>query len=83
MSKQHHWKPNTGRLQRGQTIRMPDGSACRVVKVNDCRARVQPVNRETTTFLDKLNGKKVTFSKLPHAVDISPNSEVEILTEAT
>ena len=80
--KQKHWiMNNDGFLRAGQTIRMAGGMACRVLDVRMGSAEVQPLTRQHCEFLDKLNGKRVTFEAKLHPFLISPRSEVEVLTE--
>lgn len=64
------------RLQPGMTV-LFSGAPHRVVMVNDCRARIVAVDKLRKTVL--LAGRLVTFSGEDRALNISPESELEIL----
>ena len=70
------------RLQPGMIIRR-SGELWRVVMVNDCRARVVPIDKQVKTFTPAtgLNaGKKLVIESSGGGENISPNSEVEIVS---
>ena len=72
------WVLNRKTLHEGQIVRFRD-EGYRVTIVNECRARIVPLKRTQVEFVDKLNGKRVTFSSAGRPLDISPQSEIEIL----
>lgn len=69
------------RLQPGHII-MFSGERHRVTMVNDCRAVIVPMEKRKTEIQQTIDGKQVVvarFSKYGSSVNISPNSEVEIV----
>lgn len=69
------------RLQPGMII-IHEGRRHRVVMVNDCRARVIPLERVQREVEQIIDGKKVvvaSFSAPGAAQNISPNSTCEIV----
>ncbi len=80
------------KLQPGHIVLFA-GARHRVTLVNECRARIVPMEKVQTEVEQIIDGKKVvvaTFSKYGVAQNISPNSEIEIIgyekpqeTEAT
>jgi hypothetical protein len=69
------------RLKKGMKIRLGE-DVYLVTLVNECRAHVEPVEKTRTVVIeDKFNedGEKKTFQARRRGLDISPNSEVEIL----
>lgn len=65
------------RLQQGQRVIFA-GHECKVVMVNDCRARLVPVTRKAVK-IETLEGKEVTFERPQAGYNVSPNAEVEII----
>jgi hypothetical protein len=65
-------------LQEGMIIKL-SGVEYRVEMVNDCRARCVPLHKVKVTVKDKLKDKEVTFERSAGPINISPNSECEIL----
>lgn len=65
-------------LQAGMIIKL-GGVEYRVEMVNDCRARCVPLQKIKVTVKDKLRDKEVTFERSAGPVNISPNSECQIL----
>lgn len=69
------------RLQPGMLV-LAAGLRCRVVLVNDSRAKLQPVDRRERVVLPQTGkdaGKTVIIRERLPAFDVSPNSEVPIL----
>lgn len=69
------------RLQPGMII-IHEGRKHRVVMVNDCRARILPLEKIQRTVEQIIDGKKTvvaSFSSFGAAVNISPNSICEII----
>jgi hypothetical protein len=56
-----------------------NGEKHRIALVNECRARAVPLAKKRTAF-KTLMGKSVAFMQDRRAVNISPNSEVPILS---
>lgn len=71
-------------LQKGMLFKH-QGAVYRVDMVNECRARCVPVNRVKVEreMFDKRTGenKVVSFEHDGAAINISPNSEVEIVKQ--
>lgn len=65
------------RLKVGHLVRF-DNCECRVVMVNDCRARLVPLARKPVK-IETLGGKEVCFERPQAAYNVSPNAEVEIV----
>ncbi len=77
--KPHEWRKRTGGLRVGQLIRI-GSTQYRVVNVGDCRCCIEPTSRVEHVVKDKyLEGNDKVFSTLGRKVNISPNSEVEVL----
>lgn len=69
------------KLQPGHIV-MFNGARHRVTMVNDCRARIVPMEKVETQVEQIIDGKKVvvaSFSKYGAGQNISPNSEIEII----
>lgn len=69
------------RLKKGMKVRLGE-DVYLVTLVNECRAHIEPVDKTRTVVIeDKFDedGKKKTFLARRRGMDISPNSEVEIL----
>ena len=69
------------KLQPGHIV-MFNGARHRVTMVNDCRARIVPMEKVETQVEQIIDGKKVvvaSFSKYGAGQNISPNSEIPIL----
>jgi len=69
------------KLQPGHIV-MFNGARHRVTMVNDCRARIVPMEKVETQVEQIIDGKKVvvaSFSKYGVGQNISPNSEIEIV----
>ena len=69
------------RLKKGMRI-MHEGEPYEVKFVNECRAFIEPVNKNRTVILeDKFDpdAPKKTFQARRRGMSISPNSDVEIL----
>src|SRR5688572_1135991 len=69
------------RLQPGMII-LHEGRKHRVVMVNDCRARILPIEKIQKTVEQIIDGKKTvvaSFSSFGAALNISPNSTCEII----
>jgi hypothetical protein len=66
---------NTGLLIVGQVIKLSGPELFRVATVNECRARIVPIDRKPVTIKDK------TFYPTAGGVDISPYSYVELIEE--
>lgn len=69
------------RLQPGHII-VFSGERWRVTSVNDCRAVITPMEKRKTEVKQIIDGKEVvvaSFNKYGASVNISPNSEVEIV----
>lgn len=77
-------RPSEGmtRLQPNMIIEL-QGVKYRVDMVNDCRARCVPMDKIVvkSTMFDKRKGenKEVVFTRTGSSINISPNSECEIL----
>lgn len=67
-------------LKEGQIIRTEQNGLCRVLFVNECRARVKPIKTAKVRF-KTLTGQPVEFLSTSNAFDISPNSDVEIILD--
>ncbi len=65
------------RLQRGHVVQFLDGEYL-ITYVNDCRAVAIPRARRTVK-IRALGGRQVTFSAPGVSLNISPNSECEIV----
>ena len=63
------------KLQPGWIIET-GGKHYTVEMVNDCRAYIVPLAKQTKTITDKLHDKTVTFESAGRGVSISPTSEV-------
>lgn len=66
------------KLKEGMRIRLPHSGDFNVVLVNESRAHIVPVKKQEKT-INKLNGDKIEFESIGRGLDISPNSECEIL----
>jgi len=69
------------RLQPGHLVKFA-GEKWKVTSVNDCRAVITPVEKRKTEVKQIIDGKEVvvaSFSKYGSSVNISPNSELEIV----
>lgn len=66
------------KLKEGMRIRLPHSGVFDVVLVNESRAHIVPAKKQEKNF-ETLNGKKVEFEQIGRGLDISPNSEVEVL----
>lgn len=83
-----HSRPSEGltRLQPNMIIRLNDGEYL-VEMVNDCRARCSPLQKVKVqrTMFDKRSGanKEVEFERTGTSINISPNSECDIIRYAT
>lgn len=67
-------------LRRGQLVDY-FGEPCRVVMVNECRARLVPVRKLKVT-ISNLFGRTVTFKRSLPGFNVSVNSEIPILSNA-
>lgn len=65
------------RLQPGMIVRW-NGAEHRVAFVNDCRAHIIPLAKVTVQIKPRF-GPPCTFQRTQPGMDISPNSEIEIL----
>jgi len=65
------------RLQPSMLVRFA-GEVCRVVYVNECRARMLPVAKRTVT-VQTSGGKRVQFQRQENGHNISPESDVEVV----
>lgn len=65
-------------LQENQIIKMPGGELAEVLLVNECRARVRSLSKRTNNFTTAL-GDTVQFTSPGREIDISPNSDVEVV----
>lgn len=66
------------KLKEGMRIRLPHSGVFDVVLVNESRAHIVPAKKTEKKF-ETLTGSKIEFEQLGRGLDISPNSEVEIL----
>ena len=69
------------RLQPGHIVRH-NGENWRVVMVNDCRAQIVPIEKRHTEVTQIIDGKETVvakFNKTGAAVNISPNSFIDIV----
>lgn len=67
------------RLQLGMVIEM-SGVRYRVDMVNDCRARCVPLDKVKVQVEDKLKGVTKEFERFGSSINISPNSECDIIS---
>ena len=67
-------------LQDGQTIKLNDNSLAKVISVNESRAHIKLLAK-TEKHISTRFGEGVTFLSSGGTLDISPNSEVEIVSE--
>ena len=67
------------RLRKGDTIDLVKDGICMVVMVNDSRAHCVPIAVKEVNY-ETLFGRKVNFKTSHRGFDISPNSEVAIVT---
>ena len=65
------------RLRVGHLVKF-DNCECRVVMVNDCRARLVPLARKAVK-IETVSGKEVNFERPQAGYNVSPNAEVEIV----
>lgn len=65
------------RLKVGHLVKFC-GHDCRVVMVNDCRARLVPLTRKAVK-IETLGGKEVIFERPMEGYNVSPNAELEIV----
>lgn len=65
------------RLQTGMIVKFA-GHECKIVMVNDCRARLVPLTRKAVK-IETLGGKEVSFERPMEGYNVSPNAEVEIV----
>lgn len=71
------------RLEVGMVIRY-GGDLYRVVLVNECRARCEPIDKKRQVEISTrfgADGKPVKFEASSVSINISPNSECEIVHE--
>ena len=69
------------RLQPGHIVRH-NGENWRVVMVNDCRAQIVPIEKRHTEVTQIIDGKETVvakFNKTGAAINISPNSFIDII----
>lgn len=69
------------RLRKGMMVRLSDG-IYEVTLVNECRAHCEPVDKTRQVVISEdssADGKEKVFQARRRGIDISPNSEVEIL----
>lgn len=67
-------------LQPGQTIKMPNDALAEVISVNDSRAHIKLLTKTEKVFSTTFSDQEVRFASSGQCLDISPNSEVEIIT---
>ncbi len=65
-------------LNEGQKIILPDSGPAEVIKITESRARVKLLSKKQFNFTT-IAGKDISFEASGRAIDISPNSEVEII----
>lgn len=65
-------------LKQGQIIRMHTGGIYRVESVSESRAHIVPVEKRRVHLSDAL-GNERDFMATGRGIDISPNSEVEVI----
>jgi hypothetical protein len=70
--------PGESKLKTGMRIKLPHSGVFDVVLVNESRAHIVPAKKQEKKF-ETLTGNKVEFEQLGRGLDISPNSEVEVL----
>jgi hypothetical protein len=72
------------RLRTGMVVRLiPGGPLYRVVFVNECRAKCEPLERTRKVEIKHKfgeEGAKTEFTALARDLDISPNADVEIVS---
>lgn len=66
-------------LHVGDTV-LTHGEQCSVIMVNECRARVVPLARRTVVFTPVTTGTETSFQASRRGWDISPNSEIKIIS---
>ena len=68
-------------LEQGQIIKMPSAGLAEVISVNECRAHIKFLSKMEKTFHTKFSDEEVHFTSSGGTLDISPNSEVEIIKQ--
>jgi len=69
-------------LRLGDIIDLGNGKTGEIVLVNESRAKVHPLYKEQAAVTDRFSGTVNTFSTSPDDFNISPNSEVQVLSRA-
>ncbi len=65
-------------LEQGQIIKMPSAGLAEVLSVNESRAHVKLLTK-TDKHIHTAFGEDVNFASSGREIDISPNSEVEVI----